>query len=271
MATMEFPKKAGSTQEFLVCTTLLPAMGARYDSTFALLEIPEVLRSDRNDGEHGTIYFRDYDGEKYNHRWNEGNGGAPLGTELSSEMVQLLKDFQQIDVEWLLSLHAVGESVEKSAFDLQDWLLSFQKRKTLAVSIGISDDQFTQAAEFINGGFQLKCRIVNNGDFYPRNLVKLPHRMVVVDWGYWTGYRACFVDYLVNVAAFAYIHMWGNGPWQHEFAHDLTETFEITSDDLRKAILIKSFEQAIYWRGDPQLVQARVNQFKMALKNTIAS
>jgi len=184
-------------------------------------------------------------------------------------MVQLLKDLQEIDVDWLLSQHPVGKSVQRSAFDLQGWLLSFQKQKTLARSMGISDNESTQAKEFISGGFKLTSRIVSNGDFYPRNLIKLPNRVALVDWGYWPGYRACFVDYLVNVGAFAFIHMWGNGLWQKEFVRRLRETFDIKLDDLRKAILIKSFEQAMFWTALPQLAQVQVNLFKMVLKDEV--
>jgi hypothetical protein len=271
MATMEFQKTVSSTEEFLVCTALLPAIRERYGPAFALLEIPEVLRSDGSVGQHGAVYFRHYDGETYNGRWNEENGGSPLGTALSSEMVQLLQDLQKIDVDWLLSRHPVGKKVQQSAFNFQGWLLSFRGQKTQAVSMGISADEFTQAEEFITGGFQLTRCIVSNGDFYPRNLIKLPNRIVLVDWGYWTGYRICFVDYLVNVAAFAFIHMWNNGPWQKKFVRQLIDNLAIRSDDLRKAVLIKSFEQAKFWQGQPQLAQPQVNHFRMALKNDIFS
>lgn len=268
---MEYLKSAGSAEEFLVCTELLPAIRERYRTTFAILEIPEVLRSDRNFAPHGAVYFRNYDGEKYNARWNEGNGGSLLGTELSSEMVSILRDLQTIDVDWLLSVHTVGGKVRQSAFDLQGWMSSFQRRKALALSMGISGTEFAQAETAVSGGFQLTCRIVSNGDFYPRNLIKLPNKTVLVDWGYWTGYRVCFVDYLVNVAAFAFIHMWGNSLWQTEFVRRLRETFDVSLDDLRKAVLIKSFEQAAFWQqcGAPQLVPPQVIHFKMALRNEI--
>jgi len=118
-------------------------------------------------------------------------------------------------------------------------------------------------------GFQSACRIVSNGDFYPRNLIKLRERVAVVDWGHWAGYRACFVDYLVNVAAFAFIHMWGNVPWQREFVHDLGATLDIRLDDFRKAVCIKSFEQARYWQSIPNLAEVQVNQFRVALKNEV--
>jgi len=270
---MEFEKTVASREEFLVCTELLPAMRERYGTTFVLLEIPEVLRSDKSVGQYGTVYFRHYDGEKYNGRWSEQpgehTGGRALGTELSSEMVQLLKDLQEIDVGWLLSLYPIGKSLERSAFDLRGWLSSFERQRIPAVGMGISGDELMQAQEFVSGGFQLTRRIVSNGDFYPRNLIKLQKRIVLADWGYWTGYRACFVDQLVNVAAFAFIHMWNNVPWQREFVRHIRETFDIAWDDIRRAVLIKSFEQAMFWRCIPQLAQPQVNHFKMALRNEI--
>jgi len=270
MTTTEHKKPVATAEEFLVCTALLPAIRARYGNAFALLEIPEVLHFDTNVGHQGTVYFRNYDGEKYSDRWNGGNGGGTLGVELSSEMVQVLGDLQTIDVSWILSVPQVGEIVRQSAFDLQGWLLSFQKQRTLALSMGISDSEFKQAEELVASGFQLTRRIVSNGDFYPGNLIKLRNRIVLVDWGYWTGYRACFVDYLVNVAAFAFIHMWGNRPWQTEFVRHLSETFDIKLEDFRKAVLIKSFEQAIFFWRDcklPDWAAFQVNHFRMALRN----
>jgi hypothetical protein len=274
MATIEKEKTVASAEEFLVCTELLPAVRKRYGNAFTLLEIPEVLRSDVNVGAHGTIFFRHYGDETYNARWSEypgeHAGGCVLGTELSSEMVQLLEDLQQIDVDWLMSLHPIGESAKASAFDLQGWVLSFQGRKAQAISMGITADEFTEAEELVKDGFHLTSRIFSNGDFYPRNLVKLPTRMVLVDWAYSKGYRFCYVDYLVNVAAFAFIHMWNNVPWQKEFVRHLNGTFDIESDDIRKAVLIKSFEQAMLWQQPvPQSAQAQVRLFKMALKNEI--
>jgi hypothetical protein len=100
--------------------------------------------------------------------------------------------------------------------------------------MGVSDAELGQASELVNDGFHLTRRIFNNGDFYPRNLIKFKGKFLLIDWGYWSGYRVCFVDDLVNVAAFAFIHMWNNIPWQKEFFRHLTEIFGITPDDFRK-------------------------------------
>ena len=78
----EFQKLVKRAEEFLVCAKLLPAIRARYVNSFGLLEIPEVLRSDPKIGQFGTVYFKEYDGQKYNGRWDEANGGSDLGREL---------------------------------------------------------------------------------------------------------------------------------------------------------------------------------------------
>jgi hypothetical protein len=77
------------------------------------------------------------------------------------------------------------------------------------------------------------------------------------------------VDDLVNVAAFAFIHMWNNVPWQKEFVRHVTEIFGITPDDFRKAVLIKSYEQAISWRCLPQLAAPQVDLFRKAMRNEL--
>src|SRR5438552_17720034 len=139
---MEYPKTARSAEEFLVCTELLPAIRERYGTTFELLEIPEVLRSDRSVGEYGTVYFRDYDGQKYNGRWSEQPGehigGCALGTGVFSELVPLLQRPQELGVDWLLSQHPVGKSVQRSAFVIPGWLLAFQQEDHLAPCRGLT-------------------------------------------------------------------------------------------------------------------------------------
>ena len=182
------------------------------------------------------------------------------------------RDLRQIDVDWLLSRHPVGSGVQQAAFDLQSWLQVIKEQRALALTMGILDNEFLQAEEFIKCGFQFTHRIFNNGDFYPRNLIKFADRMVLIDWEYRPGYRNSYVDYLVNVAAFAFVHMWSNSPWQKEFVRRVREKFDIEPDDFRSAVLIKSFEQADFWRrcGAPQYVPDQVNQFKIALTGGIA-
>jgi hypothetical protein len=264
-------KTAPGAEEFLLWTTLLPAIRERYGPGFRLLEIPEVLRSDRNSR---LVCFRHYVGRTYNDSWNEMNGGEALGLDLSLEMVQIISDLQTIDVDSLLSEYPVGQWVRRSSFDLQGWLASFRERRAGGLTMGLTADEIDQAEEVVKSGFKVERQIMSNGDFYPRNLVKMSDRIVLLDWAHWAGYRACFVDHVANVAAFAFVHMWGNPLWQRKFVGYIAETLDIGSEDLRRAVLIKSFEQGNYWLNNPQLVAqvaAQVNHFRMALRNQISS
>lgn len=274
MAIGKYLKPASSAKEFLLCACLLPAIREKYHSSFSLLEIPEVIRIDECAGTHGTVFLREYDGQKFNDRWSEQPGarqwgGAALSTELTSEMVVLIEDFRKIEIDWL-ARGPVGQRIREASFHLQNWLTSFRDRWPAALGWGISQRQLECAEELVGQGFTLPGQVFSNGDFYPRNLIKTEQRIVLVDWAYWPGYRACFIDHLPNVVAFAVIHMWANRPWQAEFLRHAANTLGIGADDLRKAILIKSFEQAAFWhQGRPDLVGPQMELFKMALENRL--
>jgi hypothetical protein len=274
MGAEEHKTEARSGKEFLVCVSLLPAIREKFASSFDLLEIPEVLRIDECEGRHGSVFFREYVGDKYDHRWSEQPGeragGSALGIELSLEMPRLIADFRKIDIGWILG-HPVGKRIDEASFDLEDWIRSLQDRKSTANGLGISDDDVARAGELVGGGFESAERIFFNGDFYPRNLIKLAQKVVVIDWQYWPGARVCFIDYLPNAIAFAYIHMWGNRRWQTEFLRHVHNLLPATSGDLRKAILIRAFEQAMFWKGDLRLASPQVGIFRAALRNDIAT
>jgi hypothetical protein len=268
VANEEHQRPAGTPQEFLVSACLLPLIHEKYSSSFGLLEIPEVLRIDESLGQHGTLFFREYHGQKYNDRWSEQMGGSALGPELSSEMVRLIEDFRRINIDWL-SAYPVGKGIIQASFDLQDWLRSLRDRGPLALSWGISDDEIRRAEKLIEEGFGLTERILCNGDFYPRNLIKTEQKMVVVDWGYWPGNRACYIDYLPNVVAFAFVHMWNNDEWQKKFLGSVLAVLGADPEDLRKAIVIKAFEQAFYWRDLSFLLPPQIKHFRMALEDRL--
>lgn len=260
----EHPREPGSAREFAVCAKLLPDIRQKYTSNFDLLEIPEVLRVDESMGPHGTIFFRKYDGQTYNDKWSEQTGGSDLGTDLSSEMARLIQDFRKIDISWVLQ-HPVGKEAGEVSFNLQDWLKSFRERAT---GLDLLEDELGRAEELFSEDFESAERVISNGDFYPRNLIKVEQKFVLIDWGYWSGSRACFIDYLPNVAAFAYVHMWNNERWRGEFATHVS-TLGVKREDLRKAIVIKAFEQAAYWKGHPTLWPPQVSLFRKALQNTL--
>jgi len=157
-------------------------------------------------------------------------------------------------------------------FDLQAWLRQFRDNRARGLELGIPEDEIARAEEIIGAGFELKDQIFGNGDFYPRNLVRLPQNTVVIDWEYRPGFRACFLDYLPNVIAFAFVHMFNNDPWLAEFIRYSRDAFQVSADDLRRAIMIKAFEQGSFFRYDCNRLDLFPHQtklFRMALNDRL--
>jgi len=141
----------------------------------------------------------------------------------------------------------------------------------MLLGLGLSQAELQRAEDLVKQGFRLADQVFSNGDFYPRNLLRVQQRIVLIDWAYWAGNRACFIDYLPNVIAFAFIHMWANRAWQTSFLRNVVNTFGIKTDDLRKAVIIKSFEQTSFWQaaGRPDLLPNQFEHLRMALENRL--
>jgi hypothetical protein len=78
--------------------------------------------------------------------------------------------------------------------------------------------------------------IVNNGDFYPTNLIVLPDsRIVIVDWEtYNANSHFHTIDHPENVAAVFYVHIWGNPAWQAAYRDALNERFAFSQTSFAK-------------------------------------
>lgn len=91
--------------------------------------------------------------------------------------------------------------------------------------------------------------IVNNGDFYPRNLIVRPDgRIVIVDWETWNAHSPFHtIDYPENVAAVFYVHMWGNPAWQAAYRATLSVRFAFSPASFAKGVVIQALELASMW------------------------
>jgi aminoglycoside phosphotransferase (APT) family kinase protein len=102
--------------------------------------------------------------------------------------------------------------------------------------------------------------IVNNGDFYPRNLIVQPTgRIVIIDW------ETCnpnspfhTVDHPENVAAVFYAHMWGNPAWQAAYRSALHQRLGFSTTSFAKGVVIQALELANMWMNDTDLHLAAI-------------
>ena len=263
--------KQVSKEEFLICTQLLPKIKREFGNVFSRLILPEVVFECIHQSNVYTVLFKYYNGKYYNEIWNEEDGGSLLGLELVNEMINIIEDLLNIDIEYLYQTEEVKQ-INGFVFNYQDWLKSYTIRFDKAIQVGISTEELEKAKDFLEDGFSRKKLIFSNGDFYPRNLIKVNNgqQLVLIDWEYWgENFRVNYVDHLENIIAFAYIHMWGNVNWQNEFLKSAINNFNLRLDDLRKSIMIKSFEQAILWLDYPQFSNFQTEHFRRALSNQL--
>ncbi len=107
---------------------------------------------------------------------------------------------------------------------------------------------------------QRTSMIVNNGDFYPGNLIVQPTgRIVIIDW------ETCnpnspfhTVDHPENVAAVFYAHMWGNPAWQAAYRDALHQRFGFSPASFAKGVVIGALELANMWLNDTDLHLAAI-------------
>lgn len=257
-------RKAPEGQEKLVYKEL-KELFLKYDAKSRVLKFPKLIKVDRKTGE---LVLKNYDGRKYDGIWKEKNGGSSMGLELSREAAAIVYDFSKVEINEVLSSKALSR-VKKLQFNFQEWRELFDEEiKKFIDHNHIGAEQAKNAKSILNSPLSSKF-IFNNGDFYPRNFISLGDRVVVIDWQTWENdYRANLIDYLDNVLAFCFIHMWGNPEWQLNYLREAQRYFNLTTINFQKALLIKSFEQARFWfggDGNNGLCNAQLLIFKNAL------
>ncbi|MCH7759476.1 N-acetylneuraminate synthase family protein, partial [Patescibacteria group bacterium] len=154
-------------------------------------------------------------------------------------------------------------------FNFENWNKQFADRAKILLQHGwISQEDSNKANELLKYGFKKSKLIFSNGDYYPKNLLNFKGKIMVIDWETWnTNYRANIVDYIENVVAFTFIHMWNNRLWQIEFLKEVRKYFRIDFRDLRNAILIKSFEQIFFFGGESRRGKKQLIIFKNILSD----
>lgn len=203
---------------------------------------------------------------------NESTGGSLLGLNLSSEVPMVLLDLAKIDVSDIIDNKIVKE-FPNLIFDHNKYIYDFNARlKKFSKFHILETEDINRAIQLLGKPFTSKM-IFNNGDFYPRNFIRMPDdRIVLIDWEMWNPGRNPFylIDYIENVAAVCFVHMWNNVLWQKKYVSELKKVLPVTIDDFQKAILIKSLELADFWFKDDGtniLCTNQVTIFKNALND----
>ena len=260
---MEMYTKKAKEGEMIMYAEVLNIIADQYNKISSVLILPKSLSVDSN--EHLlTLPF--YEGETFNSKWDESNGGAPLGLDLSSEVPLLIKDLSQIDIYFVVDNPKVM-SIPNLVFDHKLYVLDFEEKMQKFISKGLISKTQANTARIIMQISPTSSPIFNNGDFYPRNFIRTPeNKIIIIDWEPWNANsRANIIDYPENVAALCFVHMWGNSLWQDNYVSELRKLFSFTQQDFQRAILIKSLELASFWFEKDELCKNQIRLFVNAL------
>lgn len=220
----------------------LARLAPRYNGTFSTLVLPAPLEVDRR---RHKLKLPFYAGEHFDQRWDEASGGARLGLDLAIEMVGVISDLATIGTEELLDDRLLMAIPKVAYHDAEAVAHAMGIARALAAAGYLTGPDLDGVAPALSTTVASPL-ILNNGDFYPRNLIRKPDgKVVLVDWETWNANSPFYVlDHPENVAAVAFVHMWGNEPWRAEFVRALEAHHGFERTGFHKGIVLKALELA---------------------------
>lgn len=227
---------------------VLNTLARRYNQDFTVLSLPTAISVDTD---RRVLVLPHYDGDDLAMRWDESDGGASLGINLASTIPAVLEDLARIDPTPVVT-DPILSTIPGLVFDHHRAIGRTARIARRLLRGGLVSQRVCANAERVLSHEQRSPMIVNNGDFYPRNMIVRPTgRVVVVDWETYNANSPFHsVDHLENVAAVFYVHMWGNPAWQAAYRAALDARFGLADIDFSKGLVIQALELADMWIGD---------------------
>jgi hypothetical protein len=237
---------------YRVLASLAPACNDR----FTALLLPTAITIDPA---RGLLVLPHYHGEDLDTRWSEADGGALLGTGLAAAIPAVLQDLGRIDTRRVTSDPVLAQ-IPGLVFDHAAALTRSAGIAGRLTRAGLLSHENCGNAERLLAHQQRTSMIVNNGDFYPRNLIVQPSgRIVIIDWETYNPHSPFHtIDHPENVAAVCYAHMWGNPAWQATYRNALHERFGYSPASFAKGVVIAALELANMWLNDTDLHLAAI-------------
>lgn len=255
MAGRTHTKRGAGPGEIAIYRVLASLAPACYGH-FTTLLLPAAIAIDPA---RGLLVLPHYDADDLAARWNETDGGARLGLGLAAAIPALLADLARIDTA-CVTTDPVLSNIPGLVFDHNAALTrSAGIARKLALA-GLLTREDCAQAERLLAHRQHMPMIVNNGDFYPRNLiVQANGRIVIIDWETCNPHSPFrTVDHPENVAAVFYAHMWGNPAWQATYRNALRQRFGFSAASFAKGVVIQALELANMWLNNTDLHLAAI-------------
>jgi aminoglycoside phosphotransferase (APT) family kinase protein len=235
---------------------VLASLASACNDHFSALLLPAAITVDPA---RRLLVLPHYDGEDLANRWDETDGGALLGPGLAAAIPAILQDLARIDTA-CVTTDPVLSKIPGLIFDHDAALTRSAGIARQLTRAGLLTREHCAHAERLLAHHQHTTMIINNGDFYPRNLIVQPTgRIVIIDWETYNPHSPFHtVDHPENVAAVFYAHMWGNPGWQTAYRSALHQRFGFSTASFAKGVVIQALELANMWMNDTDLHLAAI-------------
>ncbi|MBI4457456.1 hypothetical protein HY633_00645 [Candidatus Uhrbacteria bacterium] len=234
------PRKTKSIEyEIRILRDVLPTLDR---DEFERLVLPEYI----DDGMFEEVRWmtsRYISGQPLVYGWSESAhkpeawGGRGIDVATAGMAVDVLRDLRSVDI------HTLPEFVRR--FDFARWGPEFSMKAETMIAKGYLERSTVSTAMKLLSSAAARSyegSMFTNGDFYPRNFILAADgRIAVVDW-------VGGIDPWEFVAMYAWMLMWGNPQWQIAYLRSIVEHFPVDVRQMRIGLLVRSFEQAFFWR-----------------------
>lgn len=198
---------------------------------FKTLTLPEGIAA-FNTKEYVYFLIPYYEGERFDFNTNN--------LKLAEDLVNVVLDLSAIDVD---SVVKGGQGFDYDGFEKNFW-----QYINKAVSLGLIEATEVQkvksdCAKVLAQGKENQRMIISNGDFNPRNVIRLlDGKLVLIDWNGITSP-------LEHMLAYPWILNWQNPEWQKKYATEFESKLPIDNNRLRMHVMNIALIRAVDEKG----------------------
>lgn len=218
---------------------------------FKTLVLPEGIAA-FNTKEYVYFLIPHYEGEHFDFNTND--------LKLAKDLVNVVVDLSTIDVD---SVAKGGQE-----FDFKGFEKNFWQYVNKAISLGLIESTEAQkvksdCAKILAQGKENQRMVISNGDFNPRNVIKLSDgKLVLIDWN-------GIASPLEHMLAYPWLLNWQNPEWQKKYVTEFESNLSIDNNRLRMHLMNIALIRAVDEKGHKNEYADKMSQNHM--KNFAAS
>ena len=198
-------------------------------SQFPTLVLPEAIAV-FNFGESAYVLLPYYEGKHFLHNSND--------LQLATDLVNLALDLSTIDADLVLRYKCV---FNEQRFESDFWHHFDQACVSGLIAAHHAELIRAKCAKVLARGRKPQPMVVCNGDFSPRNVIRLRNgQLVLLDW------NGGFVSPLEHLLTYPWLLNWENPAWQKEYAARFESKLQVDNSRLKMHLMNDALFKAVH-------------------------